>query len=227
MVKKKYCHRCFPLDDIRPWGIIVAPAQKFCWRHNCIWSFRRVSKYIPSGSHHTSDLSIFGRVCSRSYHQGFACFNPNLFIRNLGLFLDNFVVEWWPESLDEWGSMTGPRVYLIIFETAVDFIEDSPPSSQHCTGTPWEDSIYSRRRAPEFLRNQSYFPFRLDMWQFGSDLQEDFPVCFELDEDEFRKNSLDGPGRCWQPLGRSDIYRPGSLWIDHPQFRLYPDWQFL
>jgi len=57
-----------------------------------------------------------------------------------------------------------------------------------CTGTPMADSLYARHWVPEFSRNESYCPFRLNMWQFGSDLQQYFPVrfsSFKFDEDEF------------------------------------------
>jgi len=39
-----------------------------------------------------------------------------------------------------------------------------------------EDSIYSRPRAPELSSNQTYCPFKLDMWQLGTDLLGDFPT---------------------------------------------------
>jgi len=88
--------------------------------------------------------------------------------------------------------MTRPRVHLIDFETAIqDFAKGSPPSSRRCTGTPMEDSTYIRPWAPEISSNESYFPFILDMWQFGIDLQGEFPVGFSSFE---FKNSLDGPG---------------------------------
>jgi len=58
--------------------------------------------------------------------EGIAYIHEN-FIAHRDLFLNNFLVEWLPESFDERGSMTRPRVCLIDFETAVDFAKDSSP----------------------------------------------------------------------------------------------------
>ncbi|KJA17230.1 hypothetical protein HYPSUDRAFT_46675 [Hypholoma sublateritium FD-334 SS-4] len=99
--------------------------------------------------------------------------------KNVGhrdLFMDNFLVEWAPESVlgKNW---TRPRVYLIDFETAVHFHDDVDPSNRLVSGLPIPDSNrYQRARAPELLVSEShmYCPFRLDMWQFGFHLMQMF-----------------------------------------------------
>ncbi|KJA17226.1 hypothetical protein HYPSUDRAFT_206395 [Hypholoma sublateritium FD-334 SS-4] len=91
------------------------------------------------------------------------------------LFMDNFLVEWSPESMlgRNW---TRPRVYLIDFETAVHFPDDVDASQRLVSGLPFPDSMYNRERAPELLISEShmYCPFRLDMWQFGFHLVQMF-----------------------------------------------------
>ena len=50
--------------------------------------------------------------------------------------MENFLVEWLPESINERSSMTRPRVYIIDFETAVQFPENSLESERVCSGLP-------------------------------------------------------------------------------------------
>lgn len=74
--------------------------------------------------------------------------------------------------------MTRPRVYVIDFETAIDFPEDSLESERLCADFPFALDQYGRHVAPEIeaMPMQPYCPFRLDMWQLGKDLHEEFQV---------------------------------------------------
>ncbi|PPQ80778.1 hypothetical protein CVT25_001915, partial [Psilocybe cyanescens] len=101
------------------------------------------------------------------------------------LFLPNFMVEWMPESMSERTSMTRPRVYVIDFETAIDFPEDSLESERLCADFPFALDQYGRHVAPEIeaMPMQPYCPFRLDMWQLGKDLHEEFQTGLdEIDQ---------------------------------------------
>ncbi|KAJ3493871.1 hypothetical protein NLJ89_g10919 [Agrocybe chaxingu] len=97
-------------------------------------------------------------------------------IAHRDLFLPNFMVEWMPESINERGGMTRPRVYIIDFETAVAFPEDVPESQRMLSEVPFPVPEYSRQRAPEWREGQPYCPFRMDIWQLGSDLRDSYPT---------------------------------------------------
>lgn len=64
-----------------------------------------------------------------------------------------------------------PRVYLIDFEMAVEFPEDSPLDECTCTGFPLPETFssglnrYARVRLPEFTSGKPYDPFKLDVAQ--------------------------------------------------------------
>ncbi|KDR71601.1 hypothetical protein GALMADRAFT_793188 [Galerina marginata CBS 339.88] len=103
--------------------------------------------------------------------EGIAYLHKNL-IAHRDLFFENFLVEWLPQSLSERSSMTRPRVYIIDFENAVEFSEDSVKSDRRCVGTPFPREIYGRPIPPELELAESYCPFRMDIWQFGTDLLE-------------------------------------------------------
>ncbi len=78
------------------------------------------------------------------------------------LFLSNFLLEWHPNTLDpnvKRRGFTRPRVYLIDFETAVDFPEDSRPEERVVTGYPFPLDSYGRPVAPEFQVSDTYDPF--------------------------------------------------------------------
>ncbi|CAA7262691.1 unnamed protein product [Cyclocybe aegerita] len=93
-------------------------------------------------------------------------------IAHRDLFLDNFIVDWFPESMISRKSVVKPRVYLIDFETAIDM---SDPE-QLCRGLPFPDDKYFRPRAPELSTpDEPYCPFRLDIWQFGTSVLKHFP----------------------------------------------------
>ncbi|KAH9480120.1 hypothetical protein JR316_0006717 [Psilocybe cubensis] len=101
--------------------------------------------------------------------EGTAYLHRNL-IAHQDLFLNNFMVEWMPGSLAERTSMLRPRVYIIDFEVAVEFPEDSEEAERLCDKFPYPLDIYARYVAPELETNQAYCPFRLDMWQLGMNL---------------------------------------------------------
>ncbi|KAJ3507622.1 hypothetical protein NLJ89_g6197 [Agrocybe chaxingu] len=93
-------------------------------------------------------------------------------IAHRDLFLDNFIVDWFPESMIARKSVVRPRVYLIDFETAIDM---SDPE-QLCRGLPFPDDKYFRPRAPELSTpEEPYCPFSLDIWQFGTSVLKHFP----------------------------------------------------
>ena len=103
-------------------------------------------------------------------------------------FHDNFVVQWHPESLRTMKvSISRPRVYLIDFETAVQFPVGCSLTERVSVGCPLaEAKNYSRPHAPEFASGKPYCPFKLDVWQLGYSFS-DFNVgrciflhCFSL-----------------------------------------------
>ncbi|KAK0445124.1 hypothetical protein EV421DRAFT_1797685, partial [Armillaria borealis] len=106
-------------------------------------------------------------------------------IAHRDLFLSNFLPEWHPNTLDpnvKRRGFTRPRVYLIDFETVVDFPEDSIPEECVVTGYPFPLDYYGRPVAPEFQVSDTYDPFALDIWQFGSDLTRFRSTIWEIDE---------------------------------------------
>ncbi|KAH9913562.1 kinase-like domain-containing protein [Epithele typhae] len=69
-----------------------------------------------------------------------------------------------------------PRVYLIDFELAVMFPDDTPAHEQVCVGplyggTILEGNIHAHRCSPEVLTGEPYNPYLLDIWQFGTSLR--------------------------------------------------------
>lgn len=91
-------------------------------------------------------------------------------------FLDNFVVQWHPESLLTMDiSPSRPRVYLIDFEVAVEFPDDWPLNQRVVTGIPLGGSLidssnYTRPLPREVTSGKPYCPFKLDVWQLGTSL---------------------------------------------------------
>ena len=91
-------------------------------------------------------------------------------------FHDNFVVQWHPESLRTMKvSISRPRVYLIDFETAVQFPAGYSSIERVSVGYPVTGS-YGRPCAPELGSGKAYCPFKLDIWQLGFSFS-DFKVC--------------------------------------------------
>ncbi|PPQ91190.1 hypothetical protein CVT25_001206 [Psilocybe cyanescens] len=103
--------------------------------------------------------------------EGTAYLHRNL-IAHRDLFPANIIVEWMPQSLVERSCMSRPRIYIIDFETAVDFPSDS--TDRKCSEFPFNMSEYGRPVAPELSNGQPYCPFRLDMWQLGIDLHSQY-----------------------------------------------------
>ncbi|KAK0445118.1 kinase-like domain-containing protein [Armillaria borealis] len=106
-------------------------------------------------------------------------------IAHRDLFLSNFLLEWHPNTLDpdvKRRVFTRPRVYLIDFKTAVDFPENSTPEERVVTRYPFPLDSYGRPVAPEFQVSDTYDPFALDIWQFGSDLMRFHSTIWEIDE---------------------------------------------
>lgn len=88
------------------------------------------------------------------------------------LFLDNFLVEWHPESLLS-RTIIRPRVYIIDFETAVAFPDNSDPTERLVVGLPFPPELpYERPLPPELILVDPYCPFRLDIWQLGTGLHK-------------------------------------------------------
>ncbi|KAJ2993481.1 hypothetical protein NUW54_g7712 [Trametes sanguinea] len=93
-------------------------------------------------------------------------------------FKDNFLVQWQPESLKARAyPVSRPRVYLNDFETAVMFGQDVPIEDCVCTGLPHGASFpgpekYRRPIPPEVESGKPYNPFKLDVWQFATSLQD-------------------------------------------------------
>ena len=82
-------------------------------------------------------------------------------------FKDNFVIQWHPESLRTMKvSISRPRVYLINFETAVQFPTGCPLTERVSVGCLVAGE-YFRPRAPELDSGKAYSSFKLDVWQLG------------------------------------------------------------
>ena len=91
-------------------------------------------------------------------------------------FHDNFVIQWHPESLRTMNvSISRLRVYLIDFETAVQFPAGCSSIERVSVGYPVTGN-YARPCAPELSSGEAYCPFKLDVWQLGSCFS-DFKVC--------------------------------------------------
>jgi hypothetical protein len=90
------------------------------------------------------------------------------------LFLDNFLLDWHPQSLRSKRN-SRPRVYIIDFETAVDFDADAKLEDCQITGSPFPKDVYVRPLAPELDGDSPYCPFMLDIWQFGDGFR-----CFKV-----------------------------------------------
>ncbi|KAF5316324.1 hypothetical protein D9619_006766 [Psilocybe cf. subviscida] len=103
------------------------------------------------------------------------CYIHGKRIAHRDLFFENFLVEWIPESLVH-PVATRPRVYLIDFETAVQFEDDVTPEAMvlDSNNLPFPEETYKREPAPELYLEDDYCPFKLDVWQFGHGLIECF-----------------------------------------------------
>ncbi|KAF9047865.1 hypothetical protein BJ165DRAFT_1610538 [Panaeolus papilionaceus] len=107
------------------------------------------------------------------------------------LFLLNFVIQWQPESLIKRATVR-PRVWIIDFEDSVLFSEDTPPHNMKVAKFPRVLDECARPLAPEVYRSEPYCPFKLDVWQFGKDL-EPFESGFDEVTQIFQEMSKDAP----------------------------------
>ncbi|KAJ7582521.1 kinase-like domain-containing protein [Mycena floridula] len=93
-------------------------------------------------------------------------------------FHDNFLVQWHPESmLTSKAPISRPRVYIIDFEAAIEFPEETLEADCLSRGPPLGDSfsqpeMYSRPVPPEVETGAPYSPFKLDVWQLGCSISE-------------------------------------------------------
>jgi len=102
-------------------------------------------------------------------------------IAHRDLFLDNFLLDWHPQSL-LLQSATRPRVYIIDFETAVEFDINTKLEDCLISGMPFPDDVYERERAPECNGSGPHCPFQSDIWQFGSGFSCFRTTIPEIDE---------------------------------------------
>ncbi|TFK87222.1 hypothetical protein K466DRAFT_586559 [Polyporus arcularius HHB13444] len=98
----------------------------------------------------------------------------NLYIAHLDVCKENFLVQFFPESLKAGKvSLYRPRVVLIDFESAVQFPLDTPVAEQVVTGPPrgtWK--TYGRKCPPEVYTGTPYDPYKSDVWQLGRSLRD-------------------------------------------------------
>ncbi|KIM39637.1 hypothetical protein M413DRAFT_194420 [Hebeloma cylindrosporum] len=98
-------------------------------------------------------------------------------IAHRDLFFGNFVIDLDPGSM-EGRCWMRPRIYMIDFETAVEFPPDTPLENRFCNDfpIPAHAAHLYRRPKPDELTHEPllYCPFRLDIWQFGYDLVKYF-----------------------------------------------------
>ncbi|KAL1727144.1 hypothetical protein EV714DRAFT_217879 [Schizophyllum commune] len=110
----------------------------------------------------------------------------------------NFLMQFYPESLlTRVVPVSRPRVYLIDFETAIEFPADCPPSERLCVGLPCINSIsdadkYMPPRIPEMDTGEPYDPFKLDVWQLATSLL-DFDTTLPAVEEVFAYMGSDDP----------------------------------
>lgn len=112
----------------------------------------------------------------------------NLKIAHRDAFRDNFLIQWYPESLTPMKiSPSRPRVYLIDFEVAIQFPSECPLDQCTTTGFPLGGSFtnpatYGRPHAPEFTSGKPYSPFKLDIWQLGTSLNDFKSTIPDIDD---------------------------------------------
>ncbi|KAG7089887.1 hypothetical protein E1B28_011521 [Marasmius oreades] len=99
-------------------------------------------------------------------------------------FYDNFLVQWRPQSIRaQQIPCSRPRVYLIDFETAICFPEDSVNEDCTCIGHPFGNiDNYARPTIRAVGEGKPYNPFILDVWQLSYHLAFLETSIPELDE---------------------------------------------
>ncbi|KAJ3783396.1 hypothetical protein GGU10DRAFT_360987 [Lentinula aff. detonsa] len=100
-------------------------------------------------------------------------------------FFNNFLVEWQPDSLKRGAiSVAHPRVWLIDFENAMSFPEDTPYGECKCTTPDFlKRDNYGRPYDAAFMGDLSFNAFTLDLWQFmyyAQYLEIDIPTLNEV-----------------------------------------------
>ncbi|PIL28175.1 hypothetical protein GSI_09712 [Ganoderma sinense ZZ0214-1] len=110
------------------------------------------------------------------------CLEALVFLHHYGVahrdaFKDNFLIQWVPESLglSYKAPPSRPRVYMNDFELAVCFPDDMPPEERVCIGPPYGGSLpghSGRPMPPEVLSGKPYDPFKLDVWQLGTSIND-------------------------------------------------------
>ena len=68
-------------------------------------------------------------------------------------------------------SISRPRVYLIDFETAIQFPAGCPSIERVSVGCPIAEN-YSRPHATEFASGKPFSPFKADVWQLGQSFSD-------------------------------------------------------
>ncbi|KAK7055194.1 kinase-like domain-containing protein [Favolaschia claudopus] len=102
-------------------------------------------------------------------------------IAHQDLFIDNFLCEYMPCSLAERHAIP-PRVFLIDFESAIEFSADSRPEDRLVDSHFFGDT-FTRGKAPETLRKGVPFdPFALDIWQLGYKLAMYGTTVVDIDD---------------------------------------------
>ncbi|KAH9945132.1 kinase-like domain-containing protein [Epithele typhae] len=93
-------------------------------------------------------------------------------IAHRDVFKDNFLLQWYPESMLIGHIPTSrPRVYLTDFELAVSFPRHLPREKHLCVGMPLGGSMpdFNGRPMPaEVLSGKPYDPYKLDVWQLAT-----------------------------------------------------------
>ncbi|KAL1705496.1 hypothetical protein EV121DRAFT_203544 [Schizophyllum commune] len=137
------------------------------------------------------------RLRSNESIQGLAYIHA-LSIAHRDAFKYNFLMQFYPESLlTRMVPIARPRVYLIDFETAIEFPADCPSSERLCVGLPCINSIsdadkYMPPRIPEMDTGEPYDPFKLDVWQLATSLL-DFDTTLPAVEEVFAYMGSDDP----------------------------------
>ncbi|KAJ8501655.1 hypothetical protein ONZ51_g459 [Trametes cubensis] len=103
-------------------------------------------------------------------------------------FKGNFLVQWHPESLlADHIPRSRLRVYLIDFAVAILFPLPTAPQECRVSGYPMGESFsedveqYCRPVPPEVTSGEPYDPFKLDVWQLGTSLEDFKSTIPEID----------------------------------------------
>ncbi|PPR02958.1 hypothetical protein CVT24_012152 [Panaeolus cyanescens] len=143
-------------------------------------------------------------------------------IAHQDLFMANFVVQWQPESLLK-RAIARPRVWIIDFEDAVMFEEGTKVEDMKVARFPRPLEECGRPQPPE-VQFGSYCPFKLDVWQFSSDIKRFKSGFVEVSQvfEDMNKEQPDERITAAQALARLDSFvreqPPSSLHQAFPSF---------